>query len=196
LEHDRGHSAEMAGPALAFERHGDRPDVHVGLEPGGIDLLDGGGEEEVAAGPGEKVLVAVEVPRVAGQVLGRSELFRVDEDARRDVTVLASRALDERRVSGMQVTHGGDQTHVRARGQAPGSHLFDRGHCLHASVSGETGRPSRLRTSAYRRSLTGTGIRRRLASRMTAPLIASISVRAPRSRSWSIEERLPAVRRA
>ena len=82
----------MSGPYLALEQLAKPADVDERGRTGRVHLFDGGEEGEVHAELLEHREVSGLVARVPGEVLVRPELGRVDEDARRDRGVVASRA--------------------------------------------------------------------------------------------------------
>jgi hypothetical protein len=109
LGDDRRHAQEMAGPALPFENRAQRSDVDRGGEPRRVDSLRRGRVEQVDALPLEQLRVALEIPRIALEVFAGAELHGVDEDRGHDGRILVFGALDERKVPGVQRTHGRDE---------------------------------------------------------------------------------------
>ena len=91
--HDRRDAVEMARPARAAELAAQRRqrDAHGVLETERVDLAHVGHEQQVdGAGRGETRGVVGERARISGEVFARSELRRIDEDARDDAVALAS----------------------------------------------------------------------------------------------------------
>ena len=75
-----------------------------------IHLVGRRGKEKRNAFALQLLAVVVEGARIPGQVLVRPELKRVDEDARRrDDAVLAPRLSDQRKMPGMERSHGGNK---------------------------------------------------------------------------------------
>jgi hypothetical protein len=124
-DHGR-HAAKMPGPALSLERRGYGSHVDRRLGAARVHLLDRGDEQQVAAGLGQQRLVALQVARIAGEILVWPELRRVHEQARRHAIVVRAGAAHEREVAFVQVAHRGHQTHAVGRGAAPPPHLGDR----------------------------------------------------------------------
>jgi len=80
---------------------------------------------------GAKRAVAFEVARVAGQILGGTELKRIDEEAHHYAVGPAAGLIYQGKVALVQRTHGGDQGDPLAGGAAaadPVAQLRYRGH--------------------------------------------------------------------
>ena len=112
----------MAGPRRAVERLGDAGDGHRGGETRRIHFLDGGGEQQVAAGAGEQFGVARLAAGIGLEILVRAELRGVDEDADHDAVGMQARQLHQRQVALVQRAHGRRKAHTLSR-RAPGAHL-------------------------------------------------------------------------
>ena len=104
LRHHGRDAAEVAGPALALEgRRPPRRRPPQVSKPAGYISAGAGREQEVAAGLGQEPAVALEVARVAGEVLLGSELGGVHEELAATCGTRAARAAHERQVAGVQV---------------------------------------------------------------------------------------------
>ena len=90
-----------------------------GRPPAGEHLLHRRGEHEGGARLRRQLEVGVEVPGVAGQVLARRELQRVDEDRHRGHVTFRRRPGDQRGVARVEGAHGGHQPDGAARGPLP-----------------------------------------------------------------------------
>ena len=126
----------MRGTRGTFQDGAQLGDLDRGLEVQRIDLLDGRGEEQVDAGLLGKQLVALEVARVAGQVLGGPKLRRVDEQARHSHVALLVAGPKERQVALVEGAHGGDESDRPARPTRSvelGAQRGDRADGLHAT---------------------------------------------------------------
>ena len=84
-------------------------DLDAGREAFGIDLVDGGGVNEVHARLGGRRGVAVEVARIFLEVLAGSELRGVDEQAHHDDVAVGACRLQQGDVSRVQETHRRDE---------------------------------------------------------------------------------------
>ncbi len=114
----RAHAAEMAGAARAAERLGERARLDPGLEAGRIELLGRArGEDEARAGLLALLEIAVEVARVAGEILAGPELGRVDEDGDRHRGRALRGELDQRLVPAVEEPH---RRHQPEHAVAPG----------------------------------------------------------------------------
>jgi hypothetical protein len=109
LGHHRGDTAEEMRPRHALEplaRPVDRDPGRVSL---GVHHRDVRHPDELRSGRGELVEVARLVARVAGEVLGRRELARVDEDRDQHPVGALKRPADQREVPLVQGSHGRDE---------------------------------------------------------------------------------------
>src|SRR5262249_4170866 len=119
-----------------------------------VDLGDIGHEHEAAAGPGQHACVVFRCARVVRKVLVRTELHRVDEDARHETLAVAARRLDEAHVPGVQIPHGRDEGDAQAL-TAPGSHMLADGGDRGDGVQGDPPRLQKQCSGAgYSRALT------------------------------------------
>src|SRR5690606_2586264 len=84
-------------------------DQCVALHAVGVHLVDAGGEHQMRTGIQQPALVLGQGPRVAVQVLVRSELQGIDEDAHDHVVGTLPRHLHQGQVSIMQIAHGRHQ---------------------------------------------------------------------------------------
>jgi hypothetical protein len=111
LGDDGGDAAKVAGAGCAVEAITEAGDLgKCGAGPVGVELFDRGREEDIGApGFGERA-VGFEGAWIAGVVLVGAELRGVDEEADCDVVTRSARRMNQRRVSCMQRTHGGNQT--------------------------------------------------------------------------------------
>ncbi len=109
LHAHRRDAAEMAGAQRTLVRRADRAGIDRRREPGRVHRGDVGRVEQVDAGFAQRRDVVAEAARIAVEVLGGAELQRVDEDRRRDRSRLGARALDERKMPGVQRAHGRHQ---------------------------------------------------------------------------------------
>ena len=166
--------------------------------PAGTSPPAVGHEQEVAAGVAQQARGRARGRAGSGARSSlRAELGGVHEEAGRHVRVLArGRARPARRGPRAGSPWSARGPRSPASADAPGAHLRDgRGLVQDSALRSARGRERRAPV-APSRALTGVGTPRRRPSRTTAPFRASISVRAPRSRSCSIDERFAAVRRA
>ncbi len=111
----------MAGPRRALElpghaRHGDG-----GGEAVGIDDLDPGRVEQVAADGGEQLRIPRLVSRIGGEVLAGGELGGVHEHAGDDAGGRLLGPAHQRQVPLVQGAHGGHEPDPLAIG-APAAH--------------------------------------------------------------------------
>src|SRR5262249_35240676 len=90
LQDHGGHAAEVAGPGSAAEAVLKPVNLHIGAEARQVYGLDFGGEDQVGAFPRANLQVLLERARIAGEVLGGTELNRVDEDGDHDEAGLAA----------------------------------------------------------------------------------------------------------
>src|SRR5690606_29742266 len=97
------------GPGAAAQSQLQLLHLDPGLKAGRIELLGRGGEDERDADGLALRHVALLVARVARQILVRTELGRVDEDARRADVGAAQPLAHEREVAFVEVAHGGNQ---------------------------------------------------------------------------------------
>ena len=96
---------------LAPSRMSERPGTSTkvaGALPGYI-VCGVGREDDVGAGPGADFVVGFGGPGIAGEILVRAELGRVDEDRDDDEPGLGAAAFDEPGVAGVQGAHRRDQ---------------------------------------------------------------------------------------
>ena len=79
------------------------------IDPIGVDRLRRGGVDEVGARFGRKLDVGFHRPRIAIEVLTRSELGRVDEDAGDHGTTQGAGEADQCEMAFVERAHGGDE---------------------------------------------------------------------------------------
>ncbi|MND93963.1 hypothetical protein D3C80_861660 [compost metagenome] len=101
----------MAGAAATAQALGDARDADQGLSGHavGVHFLDGGREQQLAAGFEEFFLVGGEGARVAVEVFAGAELQRVDEDAGNHEVAALGGLGHQGGMPGMQVAHGRHQ---------------------------------------------------------------------------------------
>ncbi|MCY1420916.1 hypothetical protein D9M71_365530 [compost metagenome] len=137
LADHRRHAFEMARAAGTAKPVGKLRDTDPGL-PGHavrVHLLDGRGEQQVAAGLEQFLLVGGEGSRVLVEVFAGAELQRVDEDAG-DNEIDPLRGFGHQRgMAAVQVAHGrheADAFAFTARPRHGGAQFADGLDCIHA----------------------------------------------------------------
>jgi hypothetical protein len=108
LAHHGRHAVEMARPMRTFQRLGDPRHTHADTLLGAerINRGDFRRKQQIAFDVGQGRLILHQGARVAIVIFVRTELGRVDEDARDDALGTRARQLDQRLVTGVQVAHG------------------------------------------------------------------------------------------
>jgi len=161
LRHDRGDAFEVPGTELAAQNLRKPRHLHARrvLVARRVDLRDVGHEHEIAARGLEHALVLARRTRVMREVLVRSELHRIDEDARDEAVSAAPRDLHETEMTRVEIPHRGDEGDAFAR-TPPCAHALsnrrDRGHGVHArllSVRSSAREPGTRPTSPPARSV-------------------------------------------
>jgi len=109
--HHAGHAIEMTGARGTLQNIGQtgHADAHRRLDPERVHRLDPGQEQQIATGPGQALGIGLGGARVAGKVLVRAELGRVDEHTGHHPVGVAAGQFDERMVTRVQVAHGRHQ---------------------------------------------------------------------------------------
>src|SRR5439155_24593118 len=116
-----------------FEHAAESFDVDPRLVAPRIQLFGARDEQDVDAGVLRDACVALLIARVAGEVLVRSELGGIDEDARDDGVAFTTRRLQQRDVPRVQRAHRRDEADDAVAADA--AQLHDRAHGLHAFVT-------------------------------------------------------------
>ena len=115
----------MTGPDFPFEYIGQAAHFDERPMAGRVHGLDTWIKDEVRASVGTQFQIAFAWSRVSVEVLVRSELGRVDEDADGDEAALGAGAFDQTDVSGVQGSHCRNKSDRLARS-------FRGGHrCAH-----------------------------------------------------------------
>ena len=107
LQHDGGHTAEMPGAADSFKRFRHIRWFDLCGELRGVDLFGVRYKDKVGGADSSASRSASSVPRIAGEVLVRTELGRIDENRDGGEGALAHAAPHETQVPVMQCPHGG-----------------------------------------------------------------------------------------
>ena len=93
------------------------------------------GEQQVAAGIQQALLIGFQGARVAGEVFVDAELQRIDEDAGHHEVDALTGFFHQGGVAVMQVAHGWDETNALAFATGAGhcgAQLAHRSNCIHA----------------------------------------------------------------
>ncbi len=106
----------MAGTRAAFETVAEPFNGDIGAEAGGINFGGGGQEESVNAGGGKFFGVCFERAGIFGEVFVGSKLLWVHENGRNHRRALLFGALRQGGVTGVQSSHGCDETDDAAFG--------------------------------------------------------------------------------
>ena len=114
--HDRAHAGVVSGPRRALENIGQALDEHARPVAGRVDVLHLRLPHQVHAIGRELRAVTRGGPRIAGVVLARAELQRIDEDAHHHSVGHAACQAHERQVSFVQRPHGGHERQAFAAG--------------------------------------------------------------------------------
>ena len=98
----------MADAGAAAKPLGDVGHVNLGLrlQPVGIERLDGGGEQQVAAARRQQLAVAVERARILAEILAGAELQWIDEQRGDHDIGQRSRPVHQRQMAFVQIAHG------------------------------------------------------------------------------------------
>ncbi|MNZ82330.1 hypothetical protein D3C78_1010250 [compost metagenome] len=131
------HTFEMAWTAGATQAFGQLRNVDAGLavHTVGVHLFDAGGEQQVAPGLEQFLLVGSEGSRVLVEVFAGAELQRVDEDTRNDEIDALCGLGHQGGVAAVQVAHGRYETDAFAFTACPrhgGAQFADGLDCIHA----------------------------------------------------------------
>src|SRR6185369_1854719 len=149
--HHRGNAVEVAGTAATTQRQRQIRDPYGGLETGRVHLSCRGGEDDInAAGTGDGT-VALQVARVALQVLARAELDRVDEDREHQDVAAGACLAQQRGVTLVQIAHGrhkGDALAVALERKGQMLHVLDVADNLHEKECSSVGNSPDLTSSA------------------------------------------------
>ena len=105
LGDDRGDTGEVRGPTRPFEPLAGSGNRDGGANRGRVHLVDARVEHQVGTRSASERQVAVQIPRVGGEVLFGRELQRVHEDAHDRGVAPHRRRGDERRVALVQIAH-------------------------------------------------------------------------------------------
>ena len=95
------------------------PGYHPHLRAGRVHGGDLGREQQVHAAPGGGGAVGLQIARVASQVLGGTELERIDEEAHHHPVGPAASLVHQGEMPLVQGAHGGDQGDPLAGGAPP-----------------------------------------------------------------------------
>ena len=108
--------------------------VHIGTGVGRVHLGGFGVKDQCGAGLLAELAVAIEIARVALQILGRTKLRGVHEVGHDNAVVLGRSAHDQALVALVQKSHGGNESDRQAF-TLPCAHLLadlgDGSCCLH-----------------------------------------------------------------
>ncbi len=160
LGHDREDAGEVPRTHRAFPPRGERARRHRHVTSAGVHLVHRRHEEEIHAARLGLRRVAGNVARIAIEVLPRSELERIDEDAHHHALGASARLVDEPKVSFVKKAHGGHERHAIAGLPARRDRLTERGDPL------DRAHP---RSCARHRGSAPAAPRRRIARRRGAP---------------------------
>ena len=125
---------EVLGPRRALEAAARAVHRDGRGEPGRVDLVGAGGEEERDAALARQGEVALLVAGIARQVLAGRELGRVDEERHHDGVAVARGEVDEGEVTLVERPHRGDEcdaSPVGAQGGDGAAQIDDRAHDVH-----------------------------------------------------------------
>ena len=161
-----GNAVEMSRPARTIELAAQcrQLDGHGVLEPERIDLLHARNEQQVGGAGGRKPAeVLLERAGIGCEVLVRTELRGIDEDAHHHALRRARRKLGEARVTGVEVAHRRHERNRLVRGPpaADGfTNVGNRAHgpqlCCQRSSYARSGGQRITRTSAPRSGSCGS----------------------------------------
>jgi hypothetical protein len=133
LEHHRCHAAKVARPVRAAEVLGDRRRLDEELLGDRIELALVRREHHVDAERLELREVGSDRARVAVEILGRTELQAVHEDAHHHASAFGPGDTDQVQMSLVQIAHGRDERDAAFGGQVRtqrthgGDHFHGRG---------------------------------------------------------------------
>ena len=127
----------MPGPARTAQAFGHHGDIHPGqaVHAIGIHLGHRRREQQVAVGLVQLATVFRQGARIGVQILGGTELQRIDEDARHHEVGVTPRGVDQGDMAGVQIAHGGHQADAQAlaaRGGDGGAQFADAMDRFHA----------------------------------------------------------------
>ena len=154
LQDDRAHAVEETGSECAVELVGDQRRLHtVGLGRR-IHVVLVRREQDVDALALETCAVRVEAPRVAVEILVRTELQPIDEDARDDAVAVTARDAHQRQVALVEIAHRRHECDAAGAGEPLAQRIgrldhFHRGSPCGARWSGYT--EPRLKNSRWPR---------------------------------------------
>src|SRR5712692_1576979 len=126
LGDDSGHALEVPGPGRSLERLGHAADMDARARAARIHDLGRGMVDRVHVGLGKQSRIAVQVARIALEVLTWSELNWVDEGAGDDDVVLPSRGAGQAQVAGVQGAHRGHEADRPALAAPPARRIEHR----------------------------------------------------------------------
>ena len=124
----------MAGTDGAFHALGHRARLNPGVKAGGIDFLGRRRKDRIGARARQPFQILLKGARVAGEILARPELRRIDKDGRRHRGVVGPRPPRQRQMPPVQRPHRRRQPQRTPRPPAKRRHFGAGDNDFHTHI--------------------------------------------------------------